>query len=137
MPAQTRPTAKSKSAAQAGDTDFAGAFAGLKRIMRHHTSNPRVLSDKPGDFSLETRAPSFRGKPLYCAGARIHKNYVSYYLMPLYINTALLKRLSPDLKKRMQGKCCFNFSKPEPALFRELDQLTAAGFEDFRKKKFL
>jgi hypothetical protein len=29
----------------------------------------------------------------------------------------------------MQGKACFNFSEVDPALFRQLTDLTAVGFE--------
>ena len=37
------------------------------------------------------------------------------------------------LRKRMQGKACFNFIEPDEALFRELADLTqrsAAGFRN-------
>ena len=37
------------------------------------------------------------------------KAYVSYHLMPLYTCPWLVKTVSADLKKRMQGKSCFNF----------------------------
>jgi hypothetical protein len=53
--------------------------------------------------------------------------------MPVYSQPALLEGMSPELKKRMQGKSCFNFKKSEPELFKELNQLTKRGFETFRK----
>jgi hypothetical protein len=46
----------------------------------------------------------------------------------------LLKDISPELKKRMQGKSCFNFKKVEPALFAELAELTRKGAEKFKKE---
>jgi len=53
-----------------------------------------------------------------CFGAvRLGKNYVSYYLMPVYMTPALQKRISPELRKRMQGKSCFNFTEIDPILF--------------------
>ena len=54
-------------------------------------------------------------------------NYVSYYLMPVCIFPDLVKAISPALKKRMQGKSCFNFTKIDEALFAELDALTKRG----------
>ena len=39
----------------------------------------------------------------------------------------LLAGLSPALRKRMQGKSCFNFREADPALMRELESLTKAG----------
>lgn len=56
------------------------------------------------------------------------KAYVSFHLMPLYMSAALEKQISPALKKRMQGKTCFNFKTiPESALIADLKKLTAAA----------
>ena len=57
--------------------------------------------------------------------------------MPLYWEPSLVKGISPALKKRMQGKSCFNFTSYDPALFRELAKLTAAGFALYRTKNLL
>ncbi|HEX9840215.1 MAG TPA: hypothetical protein VGA72_12750, partial [Anaerolineales bacterium] len=56
-------------------------------------------------------------------------------LMPVYMFPDLLKGMSPELKKHMQGKSCFNFKKVEPDLFKELDELTRKGAERFRTSK--
>jgi hypothetical protein len=37
----------------------------------------------------------------------------------------------------MQGKSCFNFTEIDPILFRELAELTAAGFKGFRDRKYI
>ena len=39
----------------------------------------------------------------------------------------LLDSISDNLRKRMQGKSCFNFSKQDPDLFDELAALTRTG----------
>jgi hypothetical protein len=44
------------------------------------------------------------------------------------------KSLTPALRKRMQGKACFNFTTVDEELFEELRQLTAAGAEGFPEK---
>jgi hypothetical protein len=49
----------------------------------------------------------------------------------------LLVKISPALKKRMQGKSCFNFTSPDPVLFRELGKLTSKGFALYRKKNLV
>jgi hypothetical protein len=50
----------------------------------------------------------------------------------------LTKRISPELKKRMQGKTRFNFKKePEPELIAELKPLTDAGYEQWSVRKWL
>jgi hypothetical protein len=76
-------------------------------------------------------------KPLYFGGVRKGKNYDSFYLMSVYATPDLLKGMSPDLKKRMQGKSCFNFKTVEESLFQELATLTKAGFKKFSDEKFI
>jgi hypothetical protein len=49
----------------------------------------------------------------------------------------LLGSTSPDLRRRMQGESCFNFTSIDPALMAELDTLTAASFDRFRAKCFV
>ncbi|MCI0346901.1 MAG: hypothetical protein L0221_15900 [Chloroflexi bacterium] len=39
----------------------------------------------------------------------------------------LVGSLSPELRRRMQGKSCFNFTKVDDALFEELERITAKG----------
>ena len=72
---------------------------------------------------------------LFFGSAQVKKNYVSFYLMPVYMYPELAKEISPELKKRMQGKSCFNFKKVEPALFEELAELTKKGAEKFKEEK--
>jgi hypothetical protein len=43
--------------------------------------------------------------------------------------------MSPGLKKRMQGKACFNFTTIEPEQARELAKLTQAGIKAFKNVK--
>jgi hypothetical protein len=64
----------------------------------------------------------------------VKKNYVSFYLMPVYMYPDLLQDISPELKKRMQGKSCFNFKKVEPNLFEELAVLTRKSVEKFQQE---
>ncbi len=47
--------------------------------------------------------------------------------MPVYVFPELLGAVRPLLRKRMQGKSCFNFTRVDPALFEEL----AAHVGDF------
>jgi hypothetical protein len=45
--------------------------------------------------------------------------------------------MSPELKKRMQGKSCFNFKEVDEKLFRELGNLTRGGARQFNDEKFI
>ncbi|HEY6370032.1 MAG TPA: hypothetical protein VIX37_05605 [Candidatus Sulfotelmatobacter sp.] len=49
----------------------------------------------------------------------------------------LVKTISPELKKRMPARSCFNFRAPDEALYAELGELTKAGPENYRAKNWL
>ncbi len=65
------------------------------------------------------------------------KRYVSYHLMCVYMETDLLEAMSPELRQRMQGKSCFNFTKVDDALFDELSAITARGRELYAAQGWL
>jgi hypothetical protein len=51
--------------------------------------------------------------------------------MPVYAIPRLAQSLSPVLKKRMQGKSCFNFTTIDAQQAKELSALTRSGLEAF------
>src|SRR5207253_7932838 len=57
--------------------------------------------------------------------------------MSVYACPELLQNLSPELKKRMQGKSCFNFKEVDEQLFKELATLTKAGAAKFSDERFI
>jgi len=114
---------------------FQAAYDQLKAILKKHEARLVVTMDSPGNYSLDSRK-IFRGKPVYFGGAHIRKNYVSFYLMAVYANPKLLNSMSDGLRKRMQGKSCFNFKKVEPDLFAELERLTDEGAAWFSEHDF-
>ena len=128
--------AKAKSGG-AAEADFAATFDGLKRMMAVFESELRVTSDEPRKYYMVTKSNSWRGGPMYFGAVMMGKAYVSYHLMPLYTCPELVKKVSPELKKRMQGKACFNFRAPDQALFAELGELSQAGLEKYRAHKWL
>jgi hypothetical protein len=132
--------AKKKSAAAPGKAakpDFATVFTALRKVLEPFLGEIRVQTDKPGNYHTEIPGMFHRGKPLYFAGVRTGKNYVSFHLLPVYFAPELLKGMSPALKKRMPGKACFNFTTVDEACFAELGRLTATGLKVFKSQKFL
>lgn len=65
------------------------------------------------------------------------KSCVSYRLLPVYASPDLLRGMSPKLKKRRQGRSCFNFRPGDARLFRELAQLTEKGYKRFKQEALL
>jgi hypothetical protein len=124
---RTAPTGANKAA------DFAAAFAKLKTLLVPYDGKAQLVHDKPVVYYLDMRGKTYKGKPVFFASVRLGRGYVSYHLFPLYTCPDLAKGLSTALKKRMQGKTCFNFvAAPEPALLAELKKLTATGYTRLR-----
>jgi hypothetical protein len=117
--------------------DFAKAFYGLKMVFAKYEKYLHVNADTREKYYLQTRSPSYNGKPLFFGAVIRGRAYVSFHLMPLYWEPSLAKGISANLKERMQGKTCFNFSAPDAALFRELGRLTARGFALYKRKNLL
>ena len=117
--------------------DFNEVFAKLKAIFQPYANKMDVAHDTKLYYLLNTRHIMKNKQPLCFGGARLGKNYVSFYLMSIYACPELLKGMSPELKKRMQGKSCFNFKEADEKLFKELDKLTKAGAARFNDAKFI
>ena len=120
--------------------NFDAAFGALKGVFEKHAKHLALKVDTPTEFKLVTRVPSpfpqHKGHPLEFGTVRVGKAYVSFHLMALYMGK--MPAISPALKKRMQGKTCFNFQDvPAPELISELKGLTEAGFRDWDKKKWV
>lgn len=103
-------------------------------MLRKHAAKLVVTADTPTEFMVASSSMKDRaGRPLFVAGVLVRKNYVSYHLMPVYAMPALVKTLSPALRKQMHGKACFNFTAIEPAQVKELAALTKTGFAKVKR----
>jgi hypothetical protein len=108
-------------------------FTTLRDVLAAQSDELVVTVDRPGDFQVASPTMQDRiGRPLPVAGVRTRKHYVSYFLMPVYAAPRLVQSLSPELKKRMHGLSCFNFTTIDPNQVKELSRLTKAGIDAFR-----
>jgi len=114
--------------------DFALVFERLKRILQPYAGNLIVKANTADAYSLDGPYSETWQKEVFFGAAQVKKNYVSFYLMPVYMYPELLDEISPALKKRMQGKSCFNFKEVENELFDELAILTRKGAEKFKEE---
>jgi len=117
--------------------DFQETFKQLKAIFKPYAAKLHVVHDTDTNYYLDTHRVMKNKHPLFFGAVRIGKGYVSLHLMPVYASAELQKTISPELKKRMQGKSCFNFKTPDEKLFKELSRLTKAGFNTFHDPEFL
>lgn len=118
-------------------SELPAVFARLKQILLPYERKMIVAQDTRNMYVLNTRHMLKKNYPLMFGGVRLGKNYVSYYLMSVYATPEAAKTMSPELKKRMQGKACFNFKTVDEKLFKELAQLTKAGAKRFGDEKYV
>ena len=76
------------------------------------------------------RRPGGRGHDWF-AGVLPNKNYISFYMLPIYTWPRLLDGMSSGLRKRKQGASCFNFSTVDEDTLAELAALTERSFETY------
>ena len=121
----------------ANKPDLEATFLKLKEILEPYASKLTITADTRSGYSLDTAHIMKNKHRLFFAGVRKGKNYVSFYLMPVYACAEMLEGMSAGLKKRIQGKSCFNFTSVDEKLFKELAKLTKAGFARFNDEKFV
>ncbi len=118
-------------------TDFNAVFHKLKAIFKPYEKKMDVAQDTPTAYLLNTRHVMKTRQPLCFGGVRLGKNYVSFYLFSVYVSPGEVRGMSPELKKRMQGKSCFNFKAVDEKMIRELASLTKTGAAKFNDEKFI
>jgi len=109
-------------------------FDRLREILSPYQGRLAVLADGPTSYELGS--PTLGKSGRFLAAVRNGKAYASFHLMTVYAYPDLLDAMSPELRRRMQGKSCFNFSRVDETLFAELASLTARGFERFGQVGF-
>jgi hypothetical protein len=115
---------------------FVETFQTLRGILEKNAGRMTVVADTATEFTLASPTMTDRtGRPLFAAAVQIRKNYVSYHLLPIYMDSSLMATVSPALRKRMQGKACFNFKTIDPAEAKELAALTKKSLSGFKNLK--
>lgn len=106
-------------------------FTVLSDLLRPYADGMIIKSDTDSNFYLNETQSS--AKPQMFGAVQIKKNYTSFHLFPVYTHPEFLDNLSPDLRKRMQGKSCFNFKAAEQIPVPELQDLVKRSYESLSK----
>lgn len=109
--------------------EFERVFERLRGILEPFGRRLYIVADDATTYGVDMAPEADRDPTTWFGGVRVGKRYVSYYLMPIYVEPALLEEVSPALRRRMQGKSCFNFTTVDDGLFAELGELTRRGYD--------
>jgi hypothetical protein len=112
-------------------------FQRLRAILEPYEEALVKVHDRPDSYYLDSPHVQPNKKPLFFGSARIGKQHVSFHLMPVYLWPELLDGVSDGLRRRMQGKSCFNFKTPDEDLLTELGDLARRGFERYRESGYV
>jgi hypothetical protein len=118
-------------------SNLTAVFVALKAIMAPYATKLDTKVNSDTELYLDTKHLQKNKKPLFFGAVQIKKRYVSYHLMPVYLQPQLLDGMSPALKARMQGKSCFNAADVDPALVKELTTLTKAAWASYQAQGFV
>jgi hypothetical protein len=114
------------------------AFVATANLTDANAGGGRKVDEPSSGAYVLLGAPTARYPDgQYFAGVKLGKRYVSYYLMSVYAEPAMLEQVSDRLRGRMQGKSCFNFTRVDEELFAELADLTRRGREHFEREGLL
>ena len=102
------------------------SFELLSELLKPYAKRMSVKHDTDENYYLEETLSS--DKPQMFGAVQIKKRYTSFHLFPVYCDPDLLKPITAELRKRMQGKSCFNFTKVEQIPEGELKTLIAEAF---------
>lgn len=103
-------------------------FAALKSIFEPYIDDLAVKTDDDRTLYLEKSGGT--AKPEMFGAVMVKKNYVSFHYMPVYLAPDYLDGVSADLRKRMQGKSCFNFTRADDPTISELRSLVERTARD-------
>ena len=114
--------------------DFQAIFDRIRAMFAAHEGKCVILHDTPDRYLLGAQEVREKdGYRTWFGGVEIKKSYVSAHVFPVYVHPDMLETIDPALKKRMQGKSCFNFKKLDGAPLDQLAALVDAGAARFKE----
>jgi hypothetical protein len=69
--------------------EFPRLFERLKTMLAPYAARMHVSADTPTTYGLDMAPGPERDPSTWFAGTRLGKRYVSYYLMPIYVQPSL------------------------------------------------
>ena len=96
-----------------------------------------IKKNEPDYYYLNTNR-RIKEKEMFFGAVQIRKSYVAFHLFPVYTNPELLDEIPDSLKKRMQGKSCFNFKKEiSEEQLNGISELTKRSYEKFVENGYI
>jgi hypothetical protein len=124
---------KTTKSAGAVPPPITSTFDQLRDLLLPYRGSLQITHDEAGHFYANSGRVDGKGKPLFFGAVKSSGKKTLLHFMPIYDFPELLTETSPELKKHMQGKSCFNFTTLEPATIAELKSLVQRGEAKYRE----
>lgn len=124
-------------------------FLSIKAILAKYSQN-LVVTDTNIGSKAKIRKPAyhlygskevslFGKKPqkTYVAGVIQQKNYVSFYLSPIYSHPELVQQVNSELRKYLKGKSCFNIAKTTSHIYEQIEKILQIGIEKYKEIEWI
>ena len=123
-------------------------FKGIKQILEKNSEDLFTTTiyigsqakQKPSFHLYGNKEVSLFGKKpqkTYIAGVIQQKNYVSFYFSPIYSHPDEFVEISPNLKKTLKGKSCFNITKITPQFLEEIEEILKKGIDMYKEIEWI
>ena len=116
------------------DTEFAVVFETLKGVLEKNTRGLAVKADTASGYDVTGKVaspfPQHKGQPMWIAAVRLGKAYVSYHLMPVYMNPALQAMDFARVEEEDAGTGLLQFQEGAGACGAERARRTDEGFRE-------
>ena len=124
-------------------------FSEIKKILKEQSKDyieadkyigSKAKMVKPEYHLYGAEEVSILGKKpenTYIAGVIQQKNYVSFYFSPIYSHPDSFEDISPDLKRYLKGKSCFNITKGTAQIYKEIDKLLKKGINKYKELEWI
>jgi hypothetical protein len=144
MSTGTKAKAKPKTAANSLES----VYLELEKLLKNHAPPFRtdVACMSGGKKSFQLTVPqkvavpgAYGGKPvdLMMAAVILQKDFVGFYLMCIYMNDEVKKKLSPSLLKLLKGKTCFHVRKLDDGLRKNIVAALELGTKVYRSRGWI
>jgi hypothetical protein len=132
-----------KKVSDDSDDSLDSVYQAVEKVVRSYSpplsTSPAWAKAGKKSLQLTTAEPVaipkiYGGKPtkLMVAAVMEQKNFVGFYLMSIYMNPALKKKIPAPLLKFLKGKSCFNLKRADDALLGDIKQAIDATIADYR-----
>ncbi len=118
--------------------DRLATFKEIQKLLKKYEPPMTAVSDFEGRYELVSKKDvEFAGRKrseVYFAAAIIQSTYVGFYLMSVYANPTMIKKIPPELMATLKGKSCFHIKRLDATLKRQIAAALTLSFEFYKKQ---